>query len=125
MLCLGGRLANRQRVLGKVRKMAEDTSPVLCQAIGEEKPRGLTGRNTKRKTSDGEVLENTYEDCIKKRLRRDNPRLTHFGADARLCSSDKLIAAGNLLPCKDCVIDNRAKEMISADKSLDKCANKI
>ena len=38
--------------------------------------------------------------------------------------SDKLIAVGNLLLCKDCVIDNRAKEVISADKALDKYAAK-
>ena len=61
---------------------------------------------------------------LKKRLRRDNPRLTHFGADARLCSSDRLKAACEKVLCKECVLDNRAEEVIRADKALDKYLSK-
>ena len=52
--------------------MEEDTSPIICQAVGNDSPRGLTGRNTKQKTSDGIELENTYENRVKKRLREEN-----------------------------------------------------
>ena len=100
--------------------MAEDTSPILCQAIGDDNLRGLTGCNTKCKTSNGKVLENTYEDSIKKKLQKDDPQLTHFGADARLCSSNRLQAGCEKVLCKDCVLDNRAKEVIRDDKALDK-----
>ena len=109
MLCFGGGIR-------------EQTEKVLGEEMSS---RGFTGRNTKRMKSNGVELDNTYEDCVKKRLKQENDGLTHFGADTRLCSSDKLIAAGNLLLCKDCAIDNRAKEVISADRALDKYANKI
>ena len=46
--------------------MEEDTSPIICQAVENDSPRGLTGRNTKQKTSDGIELENTYENRVKK-----------------------------------------------------------
>ena len=57
-------------------------------------------------------------------MKQENDGLTHFGADARLCSSDKLIAVGNILLCKECTVNNRAKEVISADKALDKYIEK-
>lgn len=104
--------------------MAENLSPILCQAIGDDNPRGLTGCNTKCKTSDRVELENTYEDHVKKRLRKDNNGLTHFCADARLCSSDGLKAAGNIMLCKECVLDDSSKEFIRADKALDKYMTK-
>ena len=58
--------------------MEEDTSPIICQAVGNDSPRGLTGHNTKQKTSDGIELDNAYEDRVKKRLREENNGLTNF-----------------------------------------------
>ena len=90
--------------------MEEDTSPIICQAVGNDSPRGLTGRNTKQKTSDGIELDNAYEDRVKRRLREENNGLTNFCGDARLCSSNGLKAAGDNMLCKECVMNNRTEE---------------
>ena len=81
----------------------------FCQSIGADNPRGLTGRNTKRKSCAKETvkLDYAYEDKVLKELQGDG--LTC--ADTRLCSLKRMKSAANNLLCKTCAVKNREKSI--------------
>ena len=102
--------------------------PASLDAITKNPPRGLTGRNTKRKMcskSDKVELDNPYEKSVIDELNKDGEELTHFGPDTRLCSHEKLKDSENYLLCKEYVIDKREEEVISHNRAFDTCIKKM
>ena len=105
----GGREQTKKARLGEIENMESNTPPLVCQPVETETPpRGLTGRNTKRKLfskSDKESksnkveLENLYEKSVLDMLKTD----ADSRADTRLCSHEKLKDSENYLLCKQCV----------------------
>ena len=57
--------------------VAPDSPPILCELVYAEDTRGLTGRNTKRKSCASVELEDGYEQKVKS-LKSENDGLTHF-----------------------------------------------
>ena len=100
--------------------MASSPPALISQSVAKTPPRGLTGRNTRRKLCkrSNVELENTYEKSVIEKL-EDETQVTHFGSDTRLCSYKNMKDSENHLLCKHCVIENRETEISSYEKGFD------
>ena len=103
--------------------MASNTPPLICQPVEiGTPPRGLTGRNTKRKLyskSDKLQFDNLYEKSILEKLEKNGSEPSNICPDARLCSHERLKDSANHLLCKHCVLEQREDEIRRDEKAFD------